>query len=99
MTKLITIKVFIYVEPATLLFIFSCITDEKMHQYTLKMKDLRLDFTIFEFPIPKLVQILMLRSIGPIFLIFIISSHTQLMRNDVITPASGQYSFWIRAKN
>ena len=40
----------------------------------LKIKKLCLDITIFEFPIAKLVQMPILRSIGPLFLIFIISN-------------------------
>ena len=44
-----------------------------MPQYTLKIKPLCLDITIFEFPIAELVRMLILTSIGPLFLIFIIS--------------------------
>ena len=57
----------------TLIFIFLCIIIEKMPQYMLKIKKLCLDISIFKFPIDKLVQMLTLRSIGPLFLIFIIS--------------------------
>ena len=69
----IFIYIYIYIELDTLIFIFSCIITEKMPQYLLKIKKLCLDITTFKFPIAKLVQMLILRSIGPLFLIFIIS--------------------------
>ena len=73
--NIIVIQIFIYtyIGLDTLIFIFLYIIIEKMPQYTLKIKKLCLDITIFEFPIPKLVQMLILRSIGPLFLIFMTS--------------------------
>ena len=69
----IQIFIHIFIGLDTLIFIFLCIVMQKMPQYTLKIKKLCLDITIFEFPIAKLVQMLILISIGPLFLIFIIS--------------------------
>ena len=83
----------------TLIFIFLCIIIEKMPQYMLKIKKLCLDISIFKFPIDKLVQMLTLRSIGPLFLIFIISyiinekwHYCTCFRSIYI------YFFWIRTK-
>ena len=69
----IQIFIHIFIGLDTLIFIFLRIIMQEMPQYTLKIKKLCLDITIFEFPIAKLVQMLILISIGPLFLIFIIS--------------------------
>ena len=69
----IQIFIHIFIGLDTLIFIFLRIIMQEMPQYTLKIKKLCLDITIFEFPIAKLVQMLILMSIGPLFLIFIIS--------------------------